>query len=57
VGGYGACEVSDAFERFVDRVIDHRRRQDDATEMAIYLERNGTYCRPYIEQSDRVVAA
>ena len=57
VGGYGACEVSDAFERFVDRVMDHWRRQDDATEMAIYLERDGTYYGPYIEQSDQVIAA
>lgn len=55
VGGYGTCDTSDAFDSFVDRVTDHRERQE-ADEMHVYLERGGTYYGLYVEVLDQVFA-
>jgi hypothetical protein len=53
-GGYGTCDPDDAFHRFVDRVGEHTERQSE--NMRIYLERDGTYYRLYVEVSDQVYA-
>lgn len=52
-GGYGTCDASDAFDRFVDRVSDRRQRQDKD---GVYLERDDTYYRLYVEKLDQVYA-
>jgi hypothetical protein len=52
--GYGTCDASEAFDRFVDRVIDAAERQEE--DDAVYLERNGTYYRLYVEVTDQVYA-
>lgn len=52
-GGYGTCDASDAFDRFVDRVQDRRQRQ---SEDGVYLERETTYYRLYVEKLDQVYA-
>jgi hypothetical protein len=41
-GGYGKCDVSDAFDRFIERVGVHRgkQREDVDEEMDVYFERN-----------------
>lgn len=53
-GGYGTCDPSDAFHRFVERVIDHTERQTE--DRHVYLEREGTYYGLYVEVSDQVYA-
>lgn len=53
-GGYGTCDPSGAFRRFVDRVQDHVERQDGS--MHVYLERDGTYYGLYVEVTDQVFA-
>lgn len=53
-GGYGTCDPSDAFHRFVDRVFDRTQRQTDNSE--VYLERDGTFYGLYVEVSDEVYA-
>lgn len=40
-GGYGTCDTSNAFDRFVERVYDHVKRQDGNRH--VYLERKNTY--------------
>lgn len=57
-GGYGTCDVSDGFVRFIERVGTRRDRQRDsvAEEMHVYLERDGTYYRLYVEKQDQVYA-
>lgn len=52
-GGYGTCDASDVFDRFVDRVSDRRQRQDKD---GVYLERDDTYYRLYVEKLDQVYA-
>lgn len=52
-GGYATCEPSDAFEQFVDRVQD---RSHQSERMRVYLEREGTYYRLYVEVLDEVYA-
>lgn len=52
-GGYGTCDTSHAFNQFVERVTDHRRRQNKDD---VYLERDGTYFKLYIEKLDQVYA-
>lgn len=52
-GGYGTCDPSDAFHRFVDRVFDRTQRQP---ENSVYLERDGTFYGLYVEVSDEVYA-
>lgn len=52
---YETCDTSEAFRRFVDRVSERTRRQpsDDAR---VYLERDGTFYRLYVEVADQVYA-
>lgn len=52
-GGYGTCNASDAFDRFVDRVQDRRQRQ---SEDGVYLERVTTYYRLCVEKLDQIYA-
>lgn len=52
-GGYDTCDVSDAFDRFIDRVSDRQRRQDKD---GVYLKREDTYYRLYVEKLDQVYA-
>lgn len=54
-GGYGTCDTSDAFHRFVERIGDRRDRRDTDS-MRVYLERNGTYYGLYVEHADQVYA-
>lgn len=54
-GGYGTCDPSEAFDRFVDRVVDHGERQR-ADGNRIYLECDDTYYGLYVEVSDQVYA-
>ena len=54
-GGYGTCDPSEAFHRFVERVANRGERQD-ADRMHVYLERDGTYYRLYVEVTDQVFA-
>jgi hypothetical protein len=51
-GGYGTCDVSDAFQTFVERVSDHRHQQDG--KKRVYLEREGTHYGLYVEKLDQV---
>ncbi|WP_227355087.1 hypothetical protein [Haladaptatus salinisoli] len=51
-GGYGTCDPSDAFHRFVERVGNRAERQ--AEDRHAYLERDGTYYGLYVELSDQV---
>ena len=46
-GGYGKCDVSDAFDRFIERVRVHRGEGVDE-KMDVYFERNGTHYRLYL---------
>jgi len=57
-GGYATCETSDGFLRFIERVGTHREEQSEtaAEDMHIYLEREGTYYRLYVEKLDEVYA-
>lgn len=50
-GGFANCEVTDAFRRFVERVIEHRREQDREY---VWLEYQGTYYGLYVQQGDQV---
>lgn len=52
-GGFANCEVTDAFRRFVERVIEHRREQDREY---VWLEYRGTYYGLYVQQGDQVFA-
>lgn len=52
-GGYSTCNASEAFDKFVERVIDHRRQQNKD---AVYLEREDTYYQLYVEKLDQVYA-
>lgn len=52
-GGYGTCDASGSFRRFIDRVVDRRRRQERDE---VYLEREATYYRLYVEKLDQVYA-
>jgi hypothetical protein len=51
-GGYGTYEAGDAFGRFVQRMRDHQEKQDERRH--VFLERDGTYYRLYVEVSDQV---
>lgn len=51
-GGYGTCDTSNAFDRFVERVYDHVKRQDGNRH--VYLERKNTYYGLYVETLDEV---
>ena len=51
-GGYGTCEVTDAFRQFVERVSDHRGRQE--SDEIVYLEYDGEFYGLYVEQQDMV---
>ncbi|QLG63189.1 hypothetical protein [Halorarum salinum] len=53
-GGFGTCDASDAFHRFVDRISDTSERQDG--DMHVYLDREGTYYGLYVEVQDQVYA-
>ena len=53
-GGFANCEVTDAFRRFVERVMAHRKEQD---EFLVYLEYEGTYYGLYVQQGDQVFSA
>jgi len=57
-GGYGTCDVSDGFVRFIKRVGTHRDQQRDSVdkEMHVYLERTETYYGLYVEKQDQVYA-
>jgi hypothetical protein len=57
-GGYATCDTSGGFLRFIERVGTHREQQRDsaAEDMHIYLERDGTYYRLYVEKLDEVYA-
>lgn len=57
-GGYATCDTSDGFLRFIQRVGIHREEQTEtaAADMHIYLERDGTYYRLYVEKLDEVYA-
>lgn len=57
-GGYGTCNVSDAFNRFLERVGTAREQQTDAVEedLHIYLAYEGRYYRLYVEKTDQVYA-
>jgi len=57
-GGYATCDTSDGFLRFIERAGTHREEQRDnaAEDMHIYLERDGTYYRLYVEKLDEVYA-
>lgn len=50
-GGFANCENTDAFRRFVERVVRHDREQDREY---VYLEYQGTYYGLYVQQSDQV---
>lgn len=53
-GGYGTCEVTDAFTRFVQRVADHRDKQQ---RNLVHLEHNGRYYGLYVEKQDQVFSS
>lgn len=52
-GGFANCEVTEAFRRFVERVIEHRQEQDREY---VWLEYQGTYYGLYVQQGDQVFA-
>lgn len=54
-GGYGTCDTSDAFDRFVGRVAEHTDQQD-GDGMRVYLERESTFYGLYVEDLDEVYA-
>jgi len=53
-GGYGTCEPSEAFDRFVTRVSDHVDQQDG--DLNVYIVYNGSYYGIYVEKLDEVYA-
>lgn len=53
-GGFATCEVSAAFQRFVERVSDAVAEQDGT--MQVFLERGGRFYRLYVEKRDQVFA-
>jgi len=57
-GGYVTCDPSDGFLRCIERVGTHRDKQSETTaeDMHVYLEREGTYYRLYVEKLDEVYA-
>lgn len=50
-GGYGTCEVTDAFARFTQRVAAHRNEQERDL---VHLGYEGRYYGLYVEKQDQV---
>lgn len=53
-GGFANCEVTDAFREFVERVMSHRKKQD---EFLVYLEHEEIYYGLYVQQGDQVFSS
>lgn len=52
-GGYGTCEKSEAFERFLDRVRDFQDRRN-TDRYGVDFERDGVYYGLSVESLDQV---
>lgn len=53
-GGYATCEVSESFQRFLERVRETVEAQDGA--MRVWIARGDRYYRLYVEKQDQVFA-
>jgi hypothetical protein len=52
-GGYGTCDISDAFGQFLERVRTHK--DGNSTDL-VFLERDGVYYQLGIIKQDQVIA-
>lgn len=53
-GGYGTCDPSESFDRFLTRISDHVDQQSG--DMNVYLAYNEEYYGLYVEKFDEVYA-
>lgn len=56
-GGYATCNVSEAFQSFLEKAVyEYAAQQEDDDDMKVFLEYDETYYRLYIRKQDEVYA-